>query len=147
VDKLTTEDRATGGFALLTAVSLLFFPWFSISAGPLSFSFSGTSSPDGWLGVIGMLAALAVLADLAVETFSPQTQLPALAGGRRQTRFMLAALAAACIALKFILHIHFSLFGWGFYVSVLAGAALLFTTLKATGGTVSLPSMRKRPAA
>jgi hypothetical protein len=39
--------------------------------------------------------------------------------------------AAALLALKFLLHIHFNYFGWGFYVDVVATAALVYSALEA----------------
>jgi hypothetical protein len=51
LEKLSRDDMIVGGVALLAVISLLFFPWFSFSAGPYSVSTSGTGSPDGFLGV------------------------------------------------------------------------------------------------
>jgi hypothetical protein len=124
--------------ALLLAISLLFFPWFSISvsigAFSASASFSATGSPDGWLGILAVFAALLIVVDIAVERLSPQTQLPAIGGSRASTRFILAVVAAVFVALKFLFHIHFSLFGWGFYVTVILAAALLYVTIQARAG-------------
>jgi hypothetical protein len=128
LDKVTREDWILGGVALVLVIDLLFFPWFSIGVGIYSVHLSGTGSPDGWLGVLAMLAALAVVVDLGLERLSPQTQLPSIRGSRAFTRFVLAAAAAALMALKFLLHIHFGLFGWGFYVGVVLVAALIFLT-------------------
>jgi hypothetical protein len=134
LERISREDGLLGGLALLLAIDLLFFPWFQASAsiGPVSVSvsFSGTGSPDGWLGVLAMLAAVAVLADLAVERFSPQTQLPAIGGSRTMTRLALAGAAAAFMALKFLFHIHFSLFAWGFYLAVILVAGLVFVAMR-----------------
>ena len=121
LDNVSTKDWILGGAALLLAIDLLFFPWFSISI----FDFSGTDAPDGWLGVLALLATLAVVADLLVERLSPQTQIPAIGGSRVMTRFVLAVAAAVFMALKFLFHIHFSVFGWGFYLGVVLVVALL----------------------
>jgi hypothetical protein len=114
-----------GGVSLLLAIDLLFFPWFNVSLGPFSANFSATDAPDGWLGVLAVLASLLVLVDLLVERLSPQTQIPAIGGSRVMTRFVLAVAAAVFMALKFVFHIHFSLFGWGFYLGVLLAVALV----------------------
>ena len=63
-----------------------------------------------------MLAALAVIADLALERFG-NVDLPAINGGRAATRFVLACVAAGFVALKFLFHIHFDLFGFGFWAA------------------------------
>jgi hypothetical protein len=112
VNNVSRDDWLLGGVALLLVIDLLFLPWFSIPG----FSLSATSAPDGWLGILAMLAALAVLVDLAVERMSPQTHVPSIGGSRESTRFALAVAAAALLALKFLFHIHFSLFGFGFYL-------------------------------
>ena len=143
--KLTREDRIVGGVALLLFVDLLFFPWFhfSFSAGAFSVSASssGTGAPDGFLGVLAMLCALAVVVDVALERFSPQVTLPIIGGSRAMTRFALAAAAAVFMALKFLFHIHFSYFGWGFYLGVVLVVALLALTNRVRqAGSVSLAS-------
>jgi hypothetical protein len=129
-----------GGVALLLAISLLLFPWFSISLGPFgTATLKGTDAPDGWLGVIGMLLAIAVVVDVGVSAMSPQIKLPAIGGDRATTRFFVAIGAAGCVALKFILHIHFSLFGWGFYLTVIAAGVLVYFTMQARTGDISIP--------
>lgn len=77
-----------------------------------------------------MLAALAVIADLALERFG-NVDLPAINGGRATTSFVLACVAAGFVALKFLFHIHFDLFGWGFWVAVILTLALLYVAYQA----------------
>jgi hypothetical protein len=133
VENVRREDWVVGGLALLLAIFLVVLPWFDISVGPFSATFSATSTPDGWLGVIALIGCLAIIADLAVENFSPQTQLPVL-NSRANTRFVLAVAVAVFVVLKFLFHIHFSLFGWGFYVDVIVTAALVYTALQVRNG-------------
>ena len=109
------------------------------SVGPFSATFSATSAPDGWLGILAFIAALAVVADLAIERFSPQTDVPAIGGGRAHTRFILAVVAAAFLVLKFLFHInHFSDLGWGFYVDVIVTAALVYFALQLRNATAPI---------
>jgi hypothetical protein len=147
LDHITRDDWIIGGLALLLAIDLLFLPWFSISASvgsvTLSASSTATGSPDGWLGVLALLVDLALLADLAVERFSPQTRVPALQNSRVTTRFALACLVAFFLVLKFVFHIHFSLFGFGFYLAVILTAALVFFTLQARR---TQPALAAQPA-
>ena len=102
LDNVSRDDWIVGGLALLLAIDLLFFPWFhvSVSVGPVSVSAdsSATGSPDGWLGVLAVLASLAILVDLAIERLSPQTSIPAISGSRTMTRFVLAVAAAFFMA-------------------------------------------------
>ena len=128
LDKVTRDELLLALAALLLALDLLFLPWFDISVGfgglTLSFTSTATDSPNGWLGVIGVLASLALVADLALERFAG-VELPTLSGGRAATRLALAVTAAACVAVKFILHVHFSYFGSGFWGAAVLAAALV----------------------
>jgi hypothetical protein len=148
-DNVTREDWIVAGLALLLAIALLFFPWFhlSVTIGAFSASadYSATSSPDGWLGVLALIATVLVLVDIAVERMSPDTEIPAVRGSRTETRFILAAVAAGFIALKFLFHIHFSLFGWGFYATVIIAAALVYFTLQERGSARSYVAGTSRP--
>jgi hypothetical protein len=133
-DALSRDDWIVGGLALLLAIDLLFLPWFSYSVGILSIShtytLTGTDSPDGWAGILAVLASLAIVADVLVERLSPQTTLPNLGGSRTATRFRLALIAAVFVAIKFIFNIHFSLFGFGFWLALVLTVALVFVTLR-----------------
>ncbi len=134
---MSRDDWIIGGVALLLAIDLLFLPWFSIGGGSISgvaipsFDLSATSSPDGWLGVLAVLAAIALIVDLAIERFSPQTTVPSLNHSRTHTRFVLACLAALFVVLKFLFHIHFSLFGFGFWAGIVLAAGLVYAAFQA----------------
>lgn len=133
-DALSKDDYIVGGVALLLVIDLLFLPWFTY--GP--FSSSATSAPDGWLGILAMLSAVLVLADLLIERLAPETTLPTFGGSRAATRFRLAIITAFFIALKFLFHIHFSLFGFGFWAGIVLAAALVFVTLRVSQDKVIL---------
>jgi hypothetical protein len=143
-DALSRNDWIVGGLALLLVIDLLFLPFYSVSVHGFgysaSYTSSATSSPDGWTGILAMLAAVAVLADLLIERLAPQTTLPNLGGSRTVTRLWLAIVAAAFIALKFVLHLHFSWFGFGFYLGVVVCAALVFSTLRLSQDREILPN-------
>lgn len=143
LSKFSRDDWIMAGLAFLLAIDVLFLPWFdySFGFGPFSRSvtLSATDTPDGWLGVLGLLAALAVIADLALDRLGA-TELPSVGGSRAGTRLVLASAAALFLALKFILHVHFSLFGFGFWAAVVLTVALLvvcFRALEAEGAAVS----------
>jgi hypothetical protein len=129
LDNVTRDDWILGGIALFLAIDLLFLPWFDISIGPLSFTSTATGSPDGWLGILGVLACVALIADIAVERLS-DTELPTIGGDRASTRKILAIVAAAFVALKFLFHIHFSLFGFGFWLGAIAAIALVAVVMR-----------------
>lgn len=125
------DDWILGGVALFLLIDLLFFPWFSYSFGPFSISTTATGSFDGWTAILAVIALLVMVADLAIERLSPQTELPAIGGSRAMTRFVLAMIAVGFVVLKFVLHIHFSYFSWGFYLGVVLVAALAYLALQA----------------
>jgi hypothetical protein len=152
---MTSEAAAranliVGGLALLLAICLLVLPWFDISvaAGPFTISatYSATSAPDGWLGILAFIAALLIVADVAVERFSPETKLPTIGGTRADTRFILGVVVAAFLALKFLFHVHFDLFGWGFYLDVILTGALLFCAAQARNVAAGRAAPRSRSA-
>lgn len=130
LDALSKNDWIVGGLALLLAIDLLFLPWFSFPIGPYTITTTATGSFDGWTAILAMLASVALLADVLVERLSPQTALPNLGGSRTATRFRLAVIAVAFVALKFLLHIHFSYFGFGFYAAVALCVALVYSTMR-----------------
>jgi hypothetical protein len=135
VDNVSRDDWIVGVVASLLVIDLLFLPWLSFP----SLNVSGTSSPDSWLGILAMLAALAVLVDLALERFSPQTHVPSIGGSRESTRFILALAAAACLGLKFLFNIGFGTLGIGFYAAVILVIVLVYATMQARNASPMVP--------
>ena len=135
---LTRDDKIIAGVALLLVIDLLFLPWFDISAGPFSVSLTATDAPSGWAGILAVLAAIALIADLAVERMSPETKLPSVGGSRVQTRLVLAGVVALFVFLKFVLNIHFSDFGIGFWLGVILTAGLVYVAVQARKPDVSV---------
>lgn len=137
LSKISREDWMAAGLALLLAIDLLFVPWISASF-DLGLGIHGTASntatdaPSGWLGVIGVLAALALIAQLGVERLS-SARMPVVGGSQAMTRLVLAMVAAACVALKFIFNVHITTTYWavGFWAGVVLAAALLVTAARA----------------
>lgn len=124
LENVTREDWIVGGLALLLAIILLFFPWYSVSVGPFSVDESATSSPYAIWGVLALITSLAVVADNALERLSPQTELPAIGGSRAMTRLALVGATVVLLVIKFLAHI--GDFGWGFFVAVVVLAALAY---------------------
>jgi hypothetical protein len=135
---MTRDDQIIGGVALLLVIDLLFLPWFDISAGPFSISLTATDAPSGWAGILAVLAAVALIVDLAIERMSPQTHLPSVGGSRVQTRLVLAGVVALFVFLKFILNIHFSDFGIGFWIGVILTAGLVYLAMQARKTSVGV---------
>ncbi|HZU40753.1 MAG TPA: hypothetical protein VE992_06860 [Solirubrobacteraceae bacterium] len=145
LDSMSRDDWVIGGVAVLLVVDLLFLPWFDVSFGPLSVTSTATGAPDGWLGVLAVLSALALVADLALERLAPATRAPALAGSRTLTRLALAGACALFVVLKFLFHVHFSLFGLGFWGAVILTGALALLSVRAHTG--AWPGLARRGSA
>jgi MYXO-CTERM domain-containing protein len=147
MENVSRDDWIVGGLALLLVIDLLFLPWFSFASGPVcsivSCSSTATGAPDGWLGILAVLALVALIVDLGIERLSPQTTLPTVGGSRSQTRLVLAGLAAFFMLLKFLFHIHFSYFGFGFWAGLVLIIALVLATMRSHQGQGIIPS---RPA-
>ena len=62
---------------------------------------------------------------------------------RTTTRVVLAGVTALFVVLKFLFHVHFSLFGFGFWLAVVLTAGLVVFALRAHRGVALIPS---RPA-
>jgi hypothetical protein len=133
-DNFSRDDWILAGLALLLAIDLLFLPWFSISFGPFTFTTTATGSLDGWTAILAVLACLLIIIDVAVERLSPGTTVPTLGAGREHTRFVLAAVAAGFVFLKFVLHIHFSDFASGFYAGIVLAVLLVVAARRVSGG-------------
>jgi hypothetical protein len=149
LESVRRDDWILAGVTLLLIIDLLAFPWFNFGlGGPFTVDLTGTDAPDGWAGILAVIALLALIADLALERFAPQTTLPAVNGSRTMTRFVLAVVAAFFVFLKFILNIHFSgilSFSWGFYLAVILTVALVYLALQARNAP-AVPAARP-PAA
>jgi hypothetical protein len=133
LDDVRRPDWMLGGVAVLLVIDLLFLPWFDVSFGPISVTSTATGTPDGWLGVLAVIAALALIGDLAMERRSPQITVTAIGGSRTMTRLGLAAFAALFVTLKFLFHVHFSLFGFGFWAAIVLTVALVVLARRAHG--------------
>ncbi|HEV3055151.1 MAG TPA: hypothetical protein VGX45_10900 [Solirubrobacteraceae bacterium] len=135
------DSWIVAGLALLLVIDLLFLPWFSADCGPfISCSLSATDAPDGWLAILAVITGLSLVADIGIEHFSPQTTVPMLGGSRGTTRFILAIATAVFVALKFLFHIHFSLFGFGFWAGAVLTIALVFSAVRLNQGRSILPT-------
>ena len=129
--KLTKLDYWAAGLALALAVDLLALPWVDVSVGPYSYSSAGTGSPDGFLGVLALLVALAVAADVVLARLAPSVRVAALeAFGRGRARLLAATGAAALVVLKLLLHPHPSYLGAGCWTALVLATGLVVTTAR-----------------
>lgn len=131
LESIRRDDWILAAVAIVLVIDLLAFPWFSIGFGPISIDFSATDAPDGWTAILAVIAILALVVDLGLERLAPEVTVPTAGGSRTMTRLILALIAAFFVALKFLLHIHFSYFGWGFYLGVVLTVALVYFAVQA----------------
>ncbi|HEY5198170.1 MAG TPA: hypothetical protein VIJ51_14205 [Solirubrobacteraceae bacterium] len=124
LSKLGQDDWLVGGGGILLIIDLLFFPWHHESLttilGSASASQTATSAPDSLWGVLAVLLTLAVVVDLGLSLFSPQTQIPTTQLGRAMTRCAAAALVIFFLLLKFFAHTQYLGFGayLGFFLAI-----------------------------
>jgi hypothetical protein len=140
VQDIKRDDWVLGGVALLLAISLLVFPWYSISLGPFgSVDRAAADSPYSIWGVLALITSLLFVADLAVERLAPQTKLPAINDSRTTTRMAIAGVTLGLLVIKFLAHI--GDFGWGFFLSVIAVGALVYFAFQARTGEIKFPNV------
>ncbi len=121
----SSSEMIIGGLALLLAIDLVFLPWWDNGLS------TGIGIPDGWLGVLGALAAVGLLADVTLRRLLPQARLLPLGSTR-----MLAMAAVVCVALKVFFswwkmlrfHIETRPLGIGFWTAIVLTGLLLTLT-------------------
>ena len=131
-NRLRQDDLVLALVAIILVVDLLAFPWLNLgSFGPYSADLAAADWPDGWTAILAVIASLALIVDLGLERLAPEVAVPAVGGSRTMSRFVLAIVAAAFVALKFLLGIHFTYFGWGFYLGAVLTVALVYFATQA----------------
>lgn len=147
-EDVTRDDWIIGGLALLLLIDLLVFPWRSITPaqGELGAnqptvheSFAAIKSPVRGMAILAAITLVVLMADLVVQ-HGVHRRLPAIAGSRRTTRLVLAVLVAIFMALQFVLYLHFSQFGWGFYLGVILVILLVLACARASRGAPLVPA-------
>ena len=145
VDKFNAQSLGTK-IILVAAVVLVvtgFFPWYTWSFGPISFSENGWHS---W-SIIAILLGLAMGAVIAVQNLVEPNPLPANVGGFSWPKIMLGAavVAALCVLIKLISGPTGSSAGFGLWLGIIAVAGLVvgaFLDFQAerTGATSTPPA-------
>jgi hypothetical protein len=138
--RFSTDDWIVLTVGLLLVVDLIALPWFSFGSSSFTVSFAATDAPAGWAAVLALLVTLALGADLLIERLAPGLQLPLLGPSRAFTRFVLSVAAAVFVGLKFLMHVHFSWFGAGFWLAVILTAGLVAGTRRLSNGHAILPN-------
>jgi hypothetical protein len=122
-----------GGLALL--VGLLVFPWFQSTSFGYTYKTEATDGPGmGW-AVVALVILFAVVLDLGLARFSPETTVPTTKYGREMTRALAVGVIIVLMVIRFLWYTDG--IGWGRYVdlillAVVAVGAWLNASGKAT---------------
>jgi cytochrome c-type biogenesis protein CcmH/NrfG len=124
--RLSMAERITSLAAVLLLLDLLVLPWHRISIGIGAFGFTssrtGLESPNGFLGLLAAIVAIAVVARIMLAKFS-SVALPALPVSDRQLDLIGGAVLVGLVLLKIVLET--SYLSVGAWLAVpLSGAAL-----------------------
>lgn len=104
--KLTTSDKVIAGGAIVLFIAS-FLPWFEVSISG-GFGFGGSATGNGWdVGFlwagVPVILGLVMLAQVAIERFAPDTQLPDLPATWGQIHLGAGAIAALLVVLKLLI--------------------------------------------
>ncbi len=136
------DDWIVGGLALILLITVLLFPWYSVTAHDVSRTFlepenrPAVQAPYAWAGLVAMAALIWLLLDLGIQRFRPDVKVPTLRDGRTM-RFVLAVAAAVFLVFKLLLHPHN--LGWGFFFAVIVAIVLLYAALQVSRGASPIP--------
>jgi len=123
LSKLTLGEKIIGGAGVLLVLDLLLFPWHTIDLGIVSVSRSGIESPNGFWGILAMLAALAMVAVVVATRFS-SAKVPDLPIPLGQAMFFAGIAVAALLLIKLISETSF--LGFGAFLGILLGGAMAY---------------------
>jgi len=122
LSKLTKGDRIVVASAILLVLDLLLIPWYSLTVvGVVTVSLKGVDSPDSFLGVLALLVALAMAAQVILSRFT-EVKIPDIGIPWARVHFLGGLAVVIMLALKFILHTQF--LSIGSYLAILFGIAL-----------------------
>jgi membrane-anchored protein YejM (alkaline phosphatase superfamily) len=140
---VTRDDWIVGGLAALLLIDVLLFPWYSATNFANAHVFAVTTNrpavqaPHAWPAILAALVLILLLVDLGLQRAMPQIEVSAIGNRRRTLRLVLAIVACAFLALKFLLHV--GDLGWGFVLAVIAGVLLIYAALQVNRGASAIP--------
>jgi len=127
LSRLGRDNWLVGAGGTLLIVDLLFLPWLHSSVAflgaQISLSARATAAPGAIWGILALLLTIAVVVDLALSEFSPQTQVPTTQLGRAMTRCAAAAVVLFCLLMKYFAATSF--LGIGAYLGFLLAIAVV----------------------
>ena len=125
--RLSMAERIMSLAAVLLLLDLFLLPWHRISIGIGDFAFtssrSGVESPNGFLGLLAAIVAIAVVARIMLAKFSTVT-LPALPVSDQQLDLIGGAALVGLVLLKLVLETSF--LSVGAWLAVPLSGAVLY---------------------
>lgn len=125
--RLSMAERVMSLAAVLLLLDLLILPWHRISVGLGAFGFtssrSGLESPNGFLGLLAAIVAIAVVAWIMLANFSSVT-LPALPVSDGQVGLIAGGVLVGLVLLKLVLETSF--LSVGAWLAVPLSGAVLY---------------------
>ena len=120
---LSLGERIMSLAGVLLLVDLLFLPWHRIDLGILTVSRSAIQSPNGFLGLLAALVAVAIIVRVVISEFTT-IELPHLPVSWERADLFAAAALAALLMLKLVLETSF--LSIGAWLAIPLAAALLY---------------------
>ncbi len=137
LNKLTRGDKIVLGTGLLLVLDLLAFPWHKITvANLLSVSRTGVQSPNSVYGVLALLLAIVMVAQVVASKLT-SAKLPEIPLPWGQVHLIAGAAAFALLLLKLLVETDF--LGFGAFLGVILAAGLAF-------GGFTISQEARRPA-
>ncbi len=120
---LSLGERIMSLAGVLLLFDLLFLPWHRIDLGLATISRSGIQSPNGFLGLLAALVAVAIVARVVVSEFTT-VALPRLPVSWERADLIAGAVVTALVALKLVLET--SYLSIGAWLAIPLAAAMLY---------------------
>jgi hypothetical protein len=142
VKNLSLGERIMSLAAVLLLFDVLFLPWHRIDIGfglgiGGTISRTGIQSPNGFVGFLVLLVAVAILARVVVSEFTTM-ELPALPVSWERADLLAGAVATALVALKLVLETSF--LSIGAWLAIPLAAALLYGGYQRSREAPALPT-------
>jgi hypothetical protein len=127
LNKLTMGDKIVAGTGIVLIISLLFFPWHSVTVSGFgmsqSFTASAIESPNGFWGILALLVVIAIVGVVLAQKLG-NVELPDLPIPWSDAKFFATIAVLVLLLLKLI--IETDGLGWGCYLAILLAAGMVY---------------------
>jgi len=130
LNKLTLGDKIVAGTGLVLIISLLFFPWHSVSFEGFeglgieeTYTRTAVQSPNGFFGILALLLTIAIVGVVLAQKLG-NVELPDLPIPWNDAKFFATIAVLVLLLLKLI--VETSGLGWGCYLAILLTAGMVY---------------------